>query len=250
MTEPAVLTVVFFCIALLSAMVGHAGASAYLATMVIAGMAPAEMRPIALLLNIVVASIATIIYLRRGCFSWNVFWPFAASSIPCAFLGGALPVHGVIYKILVGLALVFTALRFSFSTQKIQAGSALCRAPSRLTALLIGSGLGLLSGITGIGGGVFLSPVLLTCRWSAPRITSGIAAAFILLNSTAGLLGHSFATHSLPPHIGLWALIVTCGGCLGATLGSGSLPGRQIYYALSVLLLIAGIKLMVLEPCP
>jgi hypothetical protein len=100
--------------------------------------------------------------------------------------------------------------------------------------------------MTGIGGGVFLSPLLLTFRWSAPRKTSGIAAAFILLNSMSGLLGHGLASHSLPPHMGLWALVVACGGCLGAALGSGSLPVRQIYYALSFLLLIAGIKLIVL----
>ncbi|MFH0984966.1 MAG: sulfite exporter TauE/SafE family protein [Candidatus Omnitrophota bacterium] len=246
MTETTVLTFVFFCIALLSAMVGHAGASAYLATMVIAGMAPAEMKPIALLLNIVVASITTTIYMRRGYFSWDVFWPFAASSIPCAFLGGALPMHGAIYKILVGLALIFTALRFLFNAQKIQTSEAIYRIPSKTLSLVIGSGLGLLSGMTGVGGGIFLSPLLLTFRWSTPRTTSGISAAFILLNSMAGLLGHGFATHSLPPHIGLWALTVGCGGCLGAALGSSSLRPRQIYYALSTLLLIAGIKLIAL----
>ena len=246
MTETATLTIVFFCVALLSAMVGHAGASAYLATMVVAGMTPSEMKPIALLLNIVVASIATTIYLRRGCFSWNVFWPFAMTSVPFAFLGGTLPIHGTIYKMLVGLALIFTALRFSFGVKKIQANSTPCHPPSRLFALLVGSGLGLLSGMTGIGGGVFLSPLLLTFHWSAPRKTSGIAAAFILLNSMSGLLGHGLASHSLPPHMGLWALVVACGGCLGATLGSSSLPVRQIYYALSLLLLIAGIKLIVL----
>jgi len=246
MAETVTLTIVFFCISLLSAMVGHAGASAYLATMVIAGMAPAEMKPIALLLNIVVASIATTIYLRRGCFSWNVFWPFAITSVPFAFLGGTLPIHGALYKILVGLALIFTALRFSFGVKQIQANSNSSRPPSRILALLVGSGLGLLSGMTGIGGGVFLSPLLLTFRWSAPRKTSGIAAAFILLNSISGLLGHGLATHSLPPHMGLWALVVACGGCFGAALGSGSLPVRQIYYALSLLLLIAGIKLIVL----
>jgi len=246
MTETATLTVAFFFIALLSAMVGHAGASAYLATMVIAGMTPMEMKPIALLLNIVVASITTTVYLRRNRFSWDVFWPFAITSIPCAFLGGALPVHSTIYKMLVGLALVFTALRFSSGAKKIEATSDSCHPPPRTMALLIGSGLGLLSGMTGIGGGVFLSPLLLTFRWSAPRTTSGIAATFILLNSVAGLLGHGLASHSLPPHIGLWTLVVAGGGWFGATLGSGSLPVRQIYYALSVLLLIAGIKLIVL----
>lgn len=246
MTETTILTVVFFCIALLSAMVGHAGASAYLATMVIAGMAPAEMKPIALLMNIVVASIGTTIYLRRGYFSWDVFWPFAASSIPCAFLGGTLPVHGAIYKALVGVALVFTALRFMFGAHKMQSAGSFCRIPSTAVSLLIGSGLGLLSGMTGVGGGIFLSPLLLTFRWSTPRTTSGISAAFILLNSIAGLLGHGLATHSLPPHMLLWALTVGCGGWLGAALGSSSLRPRQIYYALSTLLLIAGIKLIVL----
>ena len=246
MDSTTTLAVVFFGIAILSAMVGHAGASAYLATMALAGLAPAEMKPIALLLNIVVASIATSIYLRRGCFRWDVFWPFAASSIPCAFLGGALPVHNTLYKILVGLALVFTAVRFLLGTQKKQATDAPCRRPRLTTALLVGSGIGLLSGLTGVGGGIFLSPLLLTRRWSAPRITSGIVAAFILLNSVAGLLGHHLTTHQLPPHIGIWALAVGGGGWLGATVGAGCLPARQIYYALSVLLLIAGIKLMVL----
>jgi uncharacterized membrane protein YfcA len=164
------------------ASVGHGGASAYIAAMALAGVAPAEMRPIALTLNILVSSLAAWKFWRAGHFRWRLFWPFAAVSIPFAYLGGAITLPGHAYRIVVGLVLVYAAWQLWLSGR---AGEEMrpARDPSIALAMAIGAAMGLLSGLTGVGGGIFLSPVLLMfgcrhrpgcSRWpSSPAAGSG-----------------------------------------------------------------------------
>jgi uncharacterized membrane protein YfcA len=233
---------VFFAGALLYASVGHGGASAYLAIMALAGLAPAEMRPIALMLNVVVATIGTYKYVRAGCFDARLLGWFAVFSLPLAYVGGSLSLPDAWFKPVVGVVLLFAAWRM-LSPAMVVNDTQARRAPFAGIAIS-GSAMGFLSGLTGVGGGIFLSPLVLLLGWASTRVTSGVAAAFILLNSLAGLAG--FFTHgSLPQTAALpwWALAVAAGGWVGAEIGSRRIAPSWIRKLLALVLAIAGSKL-------
>jgi len=226
------------------ASVGHGGASAYLAAMALAGVAPAEMRPIALLLNILVSAIATYKFQRAGYFRWRLFWPFAVVSIPLAFAGGAITLPGNAYKILVGLVLVYAAWQLWLSAH---AGDEMrtVREPPLPWALAVGAALGLLSGLTGVGGGIFLSPVLLMLGWAGTKQTSAVAAPFILVNSLAGLAGgFAMKSASLPSYVWILVPAVLVGGWLGAEYGSRRFANPLVRRILAVALALAGAKMV------
>ena len=228
-------------VALLYSTVGHAGASGYLAIMALFGTPPSAMKPTALVLNIIVAVVGTLRFYRAGFFSWRTFWPFAVASIPASFVGGALSLPVPVYKSIVGLVLLYSAVRLFFS-----AGTADTRKATPVPiwiALLLGAAIGLLSGLTGVGGGIFLSPILLLVGWAKTKETSGVAAAFILVNSVAGLLGHISAVSYVPPDITYWAPAALIGGWIGTELGTRFLPVTGIRRWLSVVLVLAGLKL-------
>jgi uncharacterized membrane protein YfcA len=230
-------------VALLYSTVGHAGASGYLAVMALFGMSSLVMKPTALTLNILVAVIGSVRFYRAGFFSWRTFWPFAVASIPASFIGGGLTLPVPIYKSIVGIVLLYSAVRLFFS-----AGSADTRQTKLVPiwiALLLGAGIGLLSGLTGVGGGIFLSPVLLLMGWAKTKETSGVSAAFILVNSIAGLLGHFSAVSYIPPHILYWVPAALIGGWIGTELGTRLLPVTGIRRWLSAVLILAGLKLSV-----
>jgi hypothetical protein len=226
------------------ASVGHGGASAYLAAMALAGLAPAEMRPIALTLNILVSSMATWKFWRAGHFSWRLFWPFAAISIPFAYLGGAITLPGQAYKIVVGLVLVYAGWQL---WRSFRAGEEMreVRAPAIPLAMAIGAAMGLLSGLTGVGGGIFLSPLLLMLGWAGTKQTSAVAAPFILVNSIAGLAaGFVAGTAVLPQTTWLLAVAVLIGGWLGAEYGSRRFANPVVRRFLAVVLGVAGAKMV------
>jgi len=245
LSETLILAVLFFATAALYASVGHAGASGYLAVMGLFSLAPAVMKPTALALNILVALIATMQFYRAGLFSWNLFWPFAVVSIPAAFVGGAvtLPVRG--YQILVGLVLLYAAVWMFRSARQLQSTVTPTNPPALWVALPIGLVLGLLSGLTGVGGGIFLSPLILYVGWSDTRHTSGVAAPFILVNSAAGMLGHLTGIAEIPGSIPIWGGAVLLGGWIGATYGSRRARPPVLRQLLSVVLVIAAFKLIV-----
>ncbi|MEJ6022584.1 sulfite exporter TauE/SafE family protein [Ramlibacter sp. PS4R-6] len=231
-----------FLAALLYSSVGHGGASGYLAVMALTGIAPAEMRFAALTLNVVVAAIATFRFYRAGSFSHALFWPVALTSIPMAFVGGAivLPMH--LFKPLLGIVLLYAGWR-SFSTAPA-AGSVALR-PVKWTVLApLGAVLGLLSGLTGVGGGIFLSPILIFFRWAPTKTVSGVAAAFILVNSIAGLAGQLTTKYAIPSSLPVWIAVVVVGGYIGATLGSKRLGNPMIQRLLALVLVIAGFKML------
>lgn len=229
--------------AVLYASVGHAGASGYLAAMALFGVAPAEMKPAALVLNVLVASIASFKYVRAGHFSWPLFWPLALFSIPAAYLGGRwqLPVH--YYRPLVGLVLVYAAWRLLL---KPPSAATVLRQPALSILFVTGAAIGLLSGLTGVGGGIFLSPILLFAAWAGVRQASGIAAPFILVNSLAGLLGLLSVSPQLPSALPVWAVAAIAGGYVGAEYGSRRLPNPVILKLLAIVLLVAGIKMLLI----
>jgi uncharacterized membrane protein YfcA len=232
----------FFVTAALYASVGHAGASGYLALMGLFGFAPAVMKPTALALNILVAVIATMQFQRARIFSWRLFWPFAAVSVPAAFVGGAMTVPARVYNILVGMVLVYAAVWMFRSAR--HRGPERTQPPTLWIALPLGLLLGLLSGLTGVGGGIFLSPLILYMGWGDTRTTSGVAAPFILVNSVAGLLGHLASIAEIPDAIPVWGAAVMLGGWIGATYGSQRAAVPVLRRLLAALLLVASVKLM------
>ena len=180
-TDPLQLTVLFAGIALVAFLyssVGHAGASGYIAVMSLCGFAANFIRPTALVLNILVATIAAFQFWRAGYFSWALFWPFALLSVPAAYLGGYLSLPSATLKLLIGAVLLFSAARLFFRERD----PAETTAPRQPIAVGVGAGIGFLSGLTGTGGGIFLTPLLLFCRWTTMKRASAISALFILVN--------------------------------------------------------------------
>lgn len=220
--------------------VGHGGASGYLAAMALLGVAPLIMKPAALAMNIAVAGLVFYRLWRAGHFDARLFWPFAIGSIPLAFVGGTLTLPGGVYKILVAVALLVAASRLLWKAQDHEA-SAL---PNVWIALASGAGLGFLSGLTGVGGGIFLSPLLLLMRWANMRSTAAISAAFILVNSIAGLAGHAAVAVAWPTQLPLLMLAALAGAVVGSELAVRRLAPLTLRRVLGVVLVIASVKML------
>ncbi len=233
------LTLAVFAVALLYSSIGQAGASGYIAVMSLAGLAPAVVRPTALLLNVLVALLASFQFWRAGHFSWSLFWPFALSAVPMAFLGGAVALPARIFQIVVGAALVFAAAWLLWKPSV----SFEPAPPGRPLALGVGAGLGFLAGLTGTGGGIFLTPLLLIRGWGSARMATAVTAPFVLVNSLAGLAGNLSVTRTLPPLALPLAAAAVAGGALGSWLGSRRLPQRAIEWLLALVLALGGVRL-------
>jgi uncharacterized protein len=227
-------------IAFLYSSVGHAGASGYIATMTLFGLAPTVIRPTALVLNILVASIGTFQFWRAGHFSWELFWPFALLSVPAAYVGGYLQPSASVLRILIGAVLLFSAARLVFR----RSDPPQAVPPSRPVAIGVGAGLGFLSGLTGTGGGIFLTPLLLFCQWAHIRQAAAVSALFIWVNSIAGLVGYFTKVHSISSLGLILAAAAIIGGIVGSHLGSRRFAVRMISLLLATVLLIAGMKLL------
>src|SRR6266508_4660371 len=237
------LLLLFFAIgviAFLYSSVGHAGASGYIAVMTWFGLSTATIRPTALVLNILVALIGSVQFWRAGHFSWKLFWPFALLSVPAAYLGGYIQPSASILRILIGLVLLFSAARLIFR----RGDPAETVAPSKPTAVGVGAGLGFLSGLTGTGGGIFLTPLLLFCQWTYIRQAAAVSALFIWVNSIAGLVGYFTTVRSIPSLGLILAAAAIVGGAVGSHLGSRRFAVRVISLLLATVLLIAGMKLI------
>jgi uncharacterized membrane protein YfcA len=243
MHDIAITGIYFFFIALLYSTVGHAGASGYLATMAMLSFPAGVMKPTALMLNIIVALVTTIRFAKAGYFSWRLFWPFALASVPLAYLGGGMHIDTTIYKILVGIALVFAASHLILRSKAAPDDSGRASYPGIGASLVVGGGLGFLSGLTGVGGGIFLSPVLILLHWAGLRRTAAVAAAFILLNSISGLAGYLQKGGAFPEHIAFWSAAVVSGGFIGSTLGATKFNSPVLRVLLGVMLVMAGLKL-------
>ena len=193
------------------------------------------------------AIVGTIRFFRAGLFSWRTLWPFALASVPAAFIGGWLTLPASVYKAIVGVVLLYSAVRLFFSAKRGD-DREIQNTPIWI-ALVWGAAIGFLSGLTGVGGGIFLSPLLILMHWAKTKETSGVSVTFILVNSVAGLLGHGlvqhFATVATLPRVALvWAPAALAGGLVGTELGTRRLPIAGIRRWLSVVLVIAGLKLV------
>lgn len=238
------LAVLIFAAATLYSSVGHGGASGYLAAMALIGLAPAEMKPLALTMNILVATIATVKFYRAGYFSASLLLPFAVASIPCAFIGGYITLPGHLYKTILGIILLCAASIMFRTAHKAMDNQPEVKQIPIWAALLSGAIIGLLSGLTGTGGGIFLSPLLLFMGWTETRQSSGLSAGFILVNSIAGLLGNVSSVGVLSSSIFFLAPAAIVGGFVGSTHGSRHIGNANLRRLLAIVLIIAGLKLI------
>jgi uncharacterized membrane protein YfcA len=222
--------------------VGHGGASAYLALMALFAVTPEAMRPTALVLNICVAGIGAVRYIRSGNFDWPIFWPFAVTAIPVAFFAGRIPVPEDIYKPILGAALLLAAARYLF-LPNLDAVKAIAR-PGLAVALPSGAALGGLAGVTGTGGGIFLSPFLVFMGWADAKKAAGVAALFIVANSAAGLAGRLTSLQKLPNELPILIGAVVTGALIGTTLNLRAFSKTMLLRALGLVLLVAGAALL------
>ncbi|RPD49195.1 sulfite exporter TauE/SafE family protein [Paracnuella aquatica] len=233
--------VLLLCVAFLYASVGHGGASGYLALMAIFSVAPEVMKPTALLLNLFVSVVAFVQFYRGGHFNTKLFLPFALASIPFSFIGGLIVVDGQVYKHILGLLLLVPIVRF-LAFRNGEEGES--KAPNIGLALFIGSIIGFLSGLIGIGGGILLSPVILLLGWAGQKQTASVSALFIFVNSLAGLGGQLVKGVQFSTDMYLYVAVAFAGGLGGAYYGSMRLPQQSLKRILALVLLLASYKLL------
>lgn len=237
--EEIVLYGLFFLVAFLYASVGHGGASGYLALMALLGFSASVMKPTALLLNVLVSLIAFVSFFRARHFRSTLLWPLIAASIPFAFLGSVLPVSASLYKQILAVVLLLSIIRMVWDT----AEKPVAPAPQWYILFSIGAGIGLVSGMIGMGGGILLSPVLLLMGWSTQKQTAAISAIFIFLNSMAGIAGQLRTGFDLGPQTLMIIGFVLAGGWLGAYIGAEKLRAKNMKYILAFVLVLAAGKL-------
>jgi uncharacterized membrane protein YfcA len=234
------LAIGIFFVAVLYSSVGHAGASGYIAVMSLLSIAPETIKPTALALNVLVASLATWQFAKAGHFDWRLFWPFAAPAVPLAFLGGYLNLPPGVFNLILGFVLLYAATRLITPLQ----AETVPKPPAVSAALLCGGAIGFLAGLTGTGGGIFLTPLLLAMGWARAKSAAAVSAMFILMNSLSGLLGSFSSTAYLPQSLPVLLIIAAVGGLIGSHAGSGRLPATSIKRLLGAVLAIAGVKLL------
>jgi len=240
-----ILAVAVFIVAVLYSSVGHGGASGYLAVLTLFSFSVSQVAGTALVLNVFVGGLALYSYARAGHLRPALLWPFVLASVPMAFVGGAFRFNEQTYRFVLGAALALTALRLvqRFSPT---AGEDSVRPVSLHISLPVGGGIGLLAGMVGLGGGVFLSPVMILMRWATVKQTSAVAAAFIVLNSASGLAGRFIGGAGSGLSL-LWLVpIAALGGWIGSHLGANKLPALALRRVLAVVLLVAAAKLFVI----
>lgn len=237
--------ITFGIVAVLYASVGQAGGTGYIAVMGLAGLGPDVIKPTALALNILVAAIGCIRFYRVGLLTWRSCYPFAILGAPFSVLGGATNLPAAAYQPVVGALLVLAAIQMIRSAQLATHFDRSARAtPPFLPSLLAGGAIGFVSGMTGVGGGIFLAPLVLLIGWVKTREAAAVSAVFNLLNSAAALAGAWATVGALPGALPWWLLAVGLGGLLGSWLGSQYLPAPMLRYILAVLLVVAGLRML------
>lgn len=236
----------FFIVAIVYSSIGHAGASGYLAIMALLSYAPESIKPTSLVLNITVASIASFKFISEGYFDRKIFLSLIIFSIPASFLGGYITIGTFYFKLIAGIFLIVSAILLLSKKDVIVDELNEIRSLN-IKSAIAGTLIGFLSGIIGVGGGIFLTPLLLTLKWTSVKKASGISALFILCNSIAGLFGHITSVKQVNYSILYFIIAVAIGGYIGSFLGTKKFNNRIILYFLFVVLLSAGIKFIFVD---
>lgn len=240
------LAILFLLVATLYSSVGHAGASGYLAAMALIGLAPEQMRPTALALNLLVGAIGLFRFWRGGFVRWRNILPFVLASAPAAFFSAQIKLPKDSYSMLLAGVLLVAAVGVFRTASRADTDDAQAtgRRVPWAAGLLAGGAIGTLSGLTGTGGAIFLTPLLLFAHWMPTREASGTSVAFVWINSLTALIGLLQSQQTLPTMLPLWLGAVAVGALIGTQLGLKWLPVRGLRHALGVVLLIAAGKLL------
>ena len=230
--------------AVLYSSVGHGGASSYIAIMSLMGTPIASIKPIGLILNIIVSSIASYRFIKNKLFNLKIFIPVVLGSFPAAFVGGYIQLPSETYRLLVGIILLFAGFQFLFNIFKYFKMKS-NQPVNFLFGLFAGAIIGFLSGLSGTGGGIFLSPLIVFLGWTSVKGASGTAAAFILFNSISGLLGNITSVSLIPNTIFLYVFAVIVGVLIGTQLGIRILNEHRMQKILGVVLIVAGFKFII-----
>jgi uncharacterized protein len=241
--EQILLSVALAMVAMAYATVGQGGATGYIAVMGLVGFAPDVIRPAALILNVLVSAIGTAQFARAGLLKWRIFYPFTLLGVPCSILGGATHLPACVYHPVVGIFLLLAAWRIARSARSENGDDDPKPAPLAVS-VLTGAVIGFIAGITGIGGGILLAPLMLARKWASARETVAVSAAYNLLNSAAALAGLWVTAPEFAAPPLWWLLAVVCGGSLGAWLSVRRLPTWAVRYALAVLLFVAAVRML------
>lgn len=235
------ISALLFLGAMLYTSVGHAGSSIYIAIMAFFGLETSTIKPTALVLNILVSSFTSIRFIKAKLVDTSLLAPLLVGAIPLAFIGGSIDLPSALYKSIIGILLLISGL--TFLLRKNAGEQKAVRHPHAAVAALIGAAIGFTAGITGTGGGIFLSPIVLFLSWTSVKKTSGTAAVFILCNSISGLLGHLSSVKAVPGEVFVYAIVVLGGAVIGTQFGISRLSNNGVKRALGIVLLIAGSKL-------
>lgn len=228
-------------VAFMYSAVGHGGASGYLALMALFSFSPEVMKPTALMLNLIVAGLSFYHYWRKGHFNFKLFLVFSIGSIPLSFVGGLIEVDTRLYKIVLGLLLIFAVPRilnvFGRESEKT-------KEVPWVSGLIFGASIGFLSGLIGIGGGIILSPLILLMHWGKMKEAAAVSALFIWVNSAAGMMGQLVKGVEFDSNLWLYILLAICGGFLGGLSGSARMKNSNLKFLLAFVLILASIKLI------
>jgi uncharacterized membrane protein YfcA len=240
------LPLIFFLIALFYSSVGFGGGSSYLAILSLFLTNFYEIRSTALILNIFVVAIGTGFFIRNRVFDLKLFWPFLVASIPMAYLGALLRLSQRTFFLILGAALLLSGIFLLLRYIKSKIKSRNFGLPQKMS---FGAGVGLLAGVSGIGGGIFLSPALNLLHWANPRTVASLASVFILVNSVSGLIGLATAgTFQLDENL-IWKLLiaVVLGGSAGSYLSNKKFNLRFLGVLTAILVMYVGIRLLLLH---
>ncbi|MBU1421629.1 MAG: sulfite exporter TauE/SafE family protein [Bacteroidetes bacterium] len=235
----------FLIIAFLYSSVGHGGASGYLALFALLGVARSEIAPVVLVLNIIVAVGGFINYYRAKHFNYKLLLPFIIGSIPGAFFGGLIKVPQDVFIIILGGVLLLASFRLLLVKNQLESRWEKVRDRIFLIGIPVGFLLGILAGITGIGGGIFLSPLLLLMGWADVKKTAAVSSAFIVLNSLSGLFAKVLSYTIHWDIILILGIVVVAGGQIGSRLGAYKFNPTVLQRLLGAVLLIAGLKMII-----
>jgi uncharacterized protein len=238
-------TISISLVAFLYSAVGHGGASGYIAMLSLFGVRYEEIASSTLVVNCCVAGLAFFAYARAGNYRAQVVLPYLILSVPCAFLGALIPIDKKLFTIILCIILPLIGLRFLFWPELKGQNDADVKRPPLPLAAAIGGVLGLLSGLVGIGGGVFLSPIMIIARFATTKETAAASALFILVNSLSGIAGRLFS-QKLVLNADLWPFLgaALVGAILGSQLGARRFSSTLLKRILGVVLVLASLKLL------
>lgn len=243
----ALLTPLFFVVAVCYSMVGFGGGSSYIALLIFMGVTYTLAPSIALICNIIVVAGGTFHFIRNGHLSLRFLAPFVLASIPLAFLGGLIPISKTMFQLILGITLLVAAIRMFLFRKKDFSYSDHAEKPPLLASALIGAILGFVSGLVGIGGGIFLAPLLYLFKWGTPKRIAATASAFIFLNSISGLLGQVQKVGDLEGYLSYWPLMasVLVGGQVGSWLCNKKISHRHVEIFTGILVFIVSARLII-----